>query len=322
MRRKKLEKMKGELVSMDTAGGMDQNPAAVYLASLSSGSRPTMRQALDVIADMVSSGRADAFSLPWGAMRYKHAAAIRAQLAERYAYSTANKMLSALRGVLKAAWRLGLMDAESYHTAVSVERVKGKRLPAGRHVTQGEFQALLDTCDQTMIGIRDAAMVSVLYGGGLRRAELVGLDFADFDQTAGLVKVRGKGNKERGVPLPVGTTAALGDWLKVRGDEPGPLFHGLGNRSDGGRLTTQAVFDMLKMRLGEAGIAPLSPHDFRRTLISNLLDAGVDIATVSQIVGHASVNTTARYDRRDEKTKREAADLLHVPYQKRVLGGG
>lgn len=304
----------GELVAMDTAGGMDQNPAAVYLASLSAGSRPAMRRALDVIADMVSNGRADALTLSWGAMRYQHTAAIRSRLADEYAHSTVNKMLSALRGVLKAAWRLGLMDAESYHAAVSVGGVKGQTLPAGRHIPVGEVLALLNTCGRDPAGRRDAAIIALLYGCGLRRAELTGLDMADYDPTAGELKIRGKGNKQRVVPVVNGAAAALAAWLKVRGDAPGPLFHGLGNRSDGGRLTTQAIFAMLKTRAATAGIKTLSPHDFRRTFVGELLDRGADIATVQKLAGHANVTTTARYDRRGEQVKRRAAELLHVPY--------
>ena len=100
-----------DLVRID-ALPLDRHPAAVYLASLSEGSRRTMCGALDTIADLVSGGDVDALGLDWSALRFQHTMAIRSKLAETYAPATANKMLSALRGVLKAAHQLGQIDAE------------------------------------------------------------------------------------------------------------------------------------------------------------------------------------------------------------------
>jgi len=178
----------------------DRHPAAVYLARLAPGSRRTMRAALDLVAAMLTSGRADAQTLDWSAVRYQHAQAVRSGLAERYKPTTANKALSALRGVLREAWRLGLVTSEDYRRAADLEAVKGESLPPGRALTAGELKALLGACsaDETAAGARDAALLALLYGAGLRRSEAVALDVSDFTVTSGMLVVRhGKGNRDR-----------------------------------------------------------------------------------------------------------------------------
>jgi site-specific recombinase XerC len=298
----------------------DRHPAAVYLAGLNSPhSRRTMRNALNKIASLVSGGQADALSLNWSALRYQHTAAIRARLSEEYKPATVNTMLSGLRGVLDAAWRLGYMTADDYHAAAAVKSVKNLTLPAGRELQNGEIWALLDACmrDPGPAGVRDAALVAILYGAGLRRAEIVGLDFGDYDLESGKLVVRGKGRKERIAWLTGGTASAMADWLHLRADDDGPLFWHInkGGELVNRRLTTQAIYHILRKRANEAHIRDFSPHDLRRTFVSDLLDAGADIATVARMAGHANIQTTARYDRRPEEAKRKAAGLLHVPYR-------
>lgn len=130
------------------------------------------------------------------------------------------------------------------------------------------------------------------------------------------LRVRGKGNKERSVPMAGGAAAWLGDWLHVRGNAPGPMFWPVTKSGElqARRMTSQAVYDALAKRARAVGVEHLSPHDMRRTFISDLLDAGADIATVQKLAGHANANTTARYDRRGEDAKRRAVALLHVPH--------
>jgi len=301
---------------------LSQNAAAVYLARLAPGSRRTMREALNTIAAMLSNGEQDAVSLNWPAVRYQHVAAIRAQLAASYAHTTANKILSALRGVLRECWRLNQMPADEFQRAADVENVTGTTLPAGRALTAGEIAALLTACanDETPAGARDAAMIALLRAGGLRRAELCALMLDDYNPADGALKVQGKRNKERVVYVAGGAAEALADWLIIRGSASGPLFCPL---NKGGRLImrqmqAEAVFNLLNKRAKQAGITDLSPHDLRRTFAGDLLDAGADIATVQKLMGHSNVNTTARYDRRGEEAKRRAVELLHVPYHKRL----
>jgi site-specific recombinase XerD len=287
------------------------NPALVYLASLSVGSHPAMINALGTIATIISNGQTDDYTrIPWHKMRFQHTSAIRARLAERYNYQTANKMLSALRGVLEMAWKLNYITDNEYHKAIAFDAVKGESVSKGRSIDTNEFVALLNTCDDAPMGIRDATIITLLYACGLRRAEIVELDITDYVENS--LIVNGKRNKQRRVPLATGAQQALNEWIGVRSPVE-PLFHGLGNRNKHKRLTTQFVYKMLNERAERAGLSHLSPHDMRRTFVGDLLDKGVDIVTVQKLAGHANVTTTARYDRRGEQTKRDAVELLDIP---------
>jgi site-specific recombinase XerD len=295
----------------------DRHPVAVYLAHLASGSRRTMGQALQVIAALF--GRTPE-TLDWSQLRYQHTQAIRTRLAESRSPAGTNKMLAALRGVLKEAWRLGLMTAEDYHRATDLPGVRGERLPRGRALSRRELQKLFAACanDASAIGRRDAALLAVMYAGGLRRSEVVGLDLGDYVAITGELRVRdGKGRKERLAYATDGAKLALDAWLAVRGDEAGPLFwpaDGRGRALMNRRMTDQAVLLLLRRRASQGKVAPFTPHDLRRSFISDLLDAGADMVTVQKLAGHANVQTTARYDRRGEEVKRRAAELLSVPF--------
>ena len=108
-------------LAMPTAGRpREENPVLAYLARLSPGSRRTMRESLEAIARLASAGEVGALEFPWWLLRYQHAEAIRGKLAEGYAPATANKMLSAMKGVLKSSWRLGLMTADERDRASDV----------------------------------------------------------------------------------------------------------------------------------------------------------------------------------------------------------
>lgn len=314
----------------------DQHPVVVFLAGLiSAQSQRTMLAALNeiarimgaetVIADKPNGKRKKtqdltALTIEWHTLRYQQTAAIRARLIERYPAATANKMLSALRGVLKEAWRLELMSAEDYRRAVDLKGVKGETIPAGREITDGEILALVKACktDKTPAGARDAALIGVLYAGGLRRAEVAALDLEHYNPATGRLDVkRGKGRKDRTVYLTNGAKTALDAWLISRGSNPGKLFTPVlksGDVQPEKPMSAQAIYNMLVKRGDEAKLSDFSPHDFRRTFISTLLDRGVDISTVSKLAGHADPKTTARYDRRGEETKQRAAEKIHFPF--------
>ena len=299
----------------------DSHPAAVYLAGLAPGSRRSMGSALERAARELTGGRVGVEGLEWGALRYQHLAALRGRLAETLAPSTVNRHIAAVKGALREAWRLGQLDAEAYARIRDVGGVKGKRLPAGRALTARERQKLYEACaDGTASGRRDSAMLALLDGCGLRRSEAVALQLRDYDSEAAVLRIRaGKGNRERLAPIENGARDALDDFLAARGDTKGPL---LCRVTKAGRveptkgITTHALYKRLRKRAEQAGVARFSPHDLRRTAVSDLLTAGADLAAVAAWAGHASIATTQRYDLRGEDAKRKAARLRSVPYQR------
>ena len=293
-----------------------RSPAESYVAGLAPGSRRAQAQALVRIARLLGSD--DPRAVAWWKITPEVVDAVRAQLVDQGAPATANRVLSALRGTLRAAWRAGLMDAATYQAARDVRGARGSRLPRGRAVGPEEWRRLFREIghEPSPIRERDTAMVALAYAGGFRRAELVALDVTDYHRDAGRLRVVGKGNKERAVFLANGARDALHAWLQVRGPAPGPLLLPVDRHGHvlARRLTEQTVYDRLRYLAERAGVATFSPHDCRRSLAGDLLDAGVDLATVQAMLGHASPATTARYDRRGERAVRQAADRVQVPY--------
>jgi len=304
-------------------------PIVAYLAELGSReSRRRIRGALARAGALLTGAtekRVEPELLPWHELRREHALAVRTLLSELGASaSTINVTLSAMRGVAKACWLAGEMSAEDFQRLGALKGVKQHRLPAGRLLGPGELQALFSRCaadakDGNPAGPRDAALLSVLYAGGLRREEASHLQVADLDLTTGELVVRaGKGNKDRNVYLATGARAAMSDWLGLRGEAVGPLWSRV---RKGGHLalpvtgiSDRSIGDLCHRRAQWSGLKPFTPHDLRRTFISNLLDGGVDLVTVQKLAGHSSPSTTGRYDRRGEETKRKAAEALHVAY--------
>jgi len=186
------------------------------------------------------------------------------------------------------------------------------------------FFALLSITakDQSPSGKRDLAILALSYAAGLRRAEVASLDLDQLKEEEDFITIRliGKGNKERIVYLNNGARDFLKAYLTVRGLEAGALFYAVrkgGRLTKGRRMTDQAIYGVLKKRAGEAKVGNVTPHDLRRTFVRNMLDLGVDLTTVSALAGHANVQTTARYDRRGEESKKKAARALKLPFQKR-----
>ncbi|AUT30136.1 integrase (plasmid) [Escherichia marmotae] len=292
------------------------NPVKAYLLSLNSPrSRQTMASFLGTVARMLGAPHAEA--CPWGSLRRHHIMAVTEMLRDSgRATATINTYLSALKGVAKEAWMLKLMDVESFQHIVAVRNFRGSKLQRGRALLREEIRQLFQVCeaDRSCRGPRDAAMLGVLLGCGLRRSEAISLNLSDIVTYDRALRVLGKGNKERLAYMPEGTWLRLQHWIEqVRGDAPGPLFTRIRRFDDvtTARLTDQAVYHILQVRQKEAGIEKCAPHDLRRTFATALLDNGEDLITVKDAMGHASVSTTQKYDRRGEQRLRLARDRLN-----------
>ncbi|MER6830846.1 tyrosine-type recombinase/integrase [Streptosporangium sp. NPDC000563] len=317
-----------------------KDPYRVYLDSLDAEtSKADMGACLDRIAHMLNPDVTSGAGQPWHLLRYEHTTHIRKLLIERkvelkdgktrpWSPAYVNKHLVALRRVLREAWRLGLMSAEDSKRASDIPNLTATRLPKGKHVASEAVGAVFAACDDdpTPLGARDSALFAALYSTGCRRAELASLTLTNYDSAERSLRVIGKRNKERLVFLTSDAVSRLEAWIAVRGETPGALFprfrrggHAALNQ-DGTltHLTPQAIRYILANRITQAGVASRTPHDFRRTFIGELLDAGVDLATAQALVGHASPNTTARYDRRPDRTRRAAVDKLAMPQARRI----
>jgi integrase len=296
-----------------------QNPAAVYLSGLARTGRRAMMGQLKWVAQVVGADSIE--KVPWHLLRYEHMVAIRRRAEEMgRSPATINLMLAAVRGVGKSAWNMGMMSAEELARIQAVRNIRAVVEPKGRRITQGELAAIMGAIDiRTPSGKRDASIIALGYAGGLRRREIADLQRENVLDRGDEVEIRvkaGKGRKDRTLYLNNGAADALRDYLSVRGDSPGQLLYAA---SKSGRLlaqgmTDQAIYSRIRTCARAAAVKSLTPHDMRRSFVSDLLDSGVDISVVAAMAGHSNVNTTSHYDRRGDGAKKKAAKSLHLPY--------
>lgn len=288
------------------------NPAFLYLAELGSREgRRTMRSKLGRVARIF--GAASIEGCRWEKMRPQDVHAVLLSLEkENLSASTINNYLAALKGVAAQAWKEGLMSSETLQRIRAVKSRRAVRLPKGRCLSMEETAKLLSCHRGTspIVDARDRAVLSLMLGCGLRRAEVCSLKLDDLDREEKSISLIGKGNKERTVFMPEAAFENLLSWLAYRGEAAGPLFTRIYR---GGRimpekpLSESAVTLILKERLSIAGQKSATPHDLRRTFATRLIEDGNDLVKVQRAMGHANVQTTARYDRRGEKDQKNMA---------------
>ena len=205
--------------------------------------------------------------------------------------STIHRKLSTLRSFFRFLIREGAVINNPAELISSPRREK--YLP--QTLTVDEIFHLLDRdYGADLLSLRDRAIFELLYSSGLRVSELTSLNIWDLDCSQGLVRVLGKGRKERIIPVGSRARGALRDYLDRRGAtvENQPLF--LNHRK--GRLTSRSVERILKKRLVQAGILKnASPHALRHSFATHLLDGGADLRAIQELLGHASLSTTQKY---------------------------
>lgn len=315
-----------------------QNPARIYIVSLSKGSRPTMFSALAACATYLRSSAPEETwghlnarekrmlqeelidETPWHALRFQHIQALRAILSENYGAGTANKMMTAVKQTLHAAWNLGQMTTDDYMRAVDVKGLPGNVLDqaAGRCLRAGEKVALFKACTddkKPIAAARDAAIIAVGFGCGLRRQEIADMDVTAIQNDSLSLVITGKRNKTRLIPMPHGTRIWLNAWLKKRGTAPGRIFQAVDKADNIKRdsISPQSVQKILTRRAKIAGIQNITPHDMRRTYATELIQAGTPMPVAQKLMGHASVATTAKYDRSTIEAMITAVKSIHIP---------
>ena len=213
---------------------------------------------------------------------------------------TAARKLAALRSFYRHLGRIGAVERDAAR-AVRAPKTP-RRIP--QRLELGEVEELLHAPDPaTARGKRDLAILELLYGTGVRVSELVGLDLTDLQRNSRILRVLGKGGKERVVPFGEVAADALGDYLSARGElaaaGSGAASEAVFLNARGGRLTDRSVRTIVRRYLGEAGIAHLAgkatPHTLRHAFATHLLDRGADLRAIQELLGHASLATTQKY---------------------------
>ncbi|HDY65592.1 MAG TPA: tyrosine recombinase XerC [Phycisphaerae bacterium] len=228
-----------------------------------------------------------------------------------YSKATTARKLATLRSFYKYLVRTEQIDS----SPVSVIRTPklDKRLPKFLDIQQ--IDTLLEAPDtQTLLGARDKAILETIYSAGLRISEVVSLNIEDLDEFGGAVRIRGKGKKERLAPLGTKAIEAINLYVNMRSDlleatpRKGPLFI---NRT-GKRLSDRSVRRKLDKYLPMAGIhTHISPHALRHSFATHMLNAGADLRSVQEMLGHQNLSTTQIYTHLTTRRLKEVYDRAH-----------
>ena len=240
-----------------------------------------------------------------------------------YAKSTVARRLASMRSFFRFAQREKLIDHNPAKPLRNPRR--SRHLP--HFLSTKELETLLKTPPEGKpMGLRDRAILETMYSAGLRVSETVGMNDGDIDFDRALLRIRGKGRKERLAPLGSYAKTAIENWLEVRKLSPresqgrtAPVFI---NRF-GTRLTTRSVARLLEKHLKVSGLdIRTTPHSLRHSFATHLLDHGADIRSVQELLGHKSIATTQIYTHVSTANLRQVYELAHPLARKRAQAKG
>ncbi len=229
-----------------------------------------------------------------------------------YARTTVARRLACLRSFFRYCNREGICETNPAKPLRTPRA--GRKLP--HFLTTDQVGALLIAPPANLpAGLRDRAILETMYSAGLRVSELVGLSVADYDRSSGILRVMGKGRKERLAPVGSYATKALDHWMTVREPDPkapekqrAAIFL---NRF-GRRLTTRSIGRMLETHIQTAGLTQqTTPHTLRHSFATHLLDGGADLRSVQELLGHKSLTTTQIYTHVSTRRLRETYEKAH-----------
>ncbi|KAA8704081.1 MULTISPECIES: site-specific integrase [Pseudomonas] len=301
---------------------ISRNPLTLYLARLAPSSQLTMRYVLQDAADRLGFEEINLEDIDWHLLQPEHVMALVAVLREDgYAPNTSSLYVNAVRGVMNEAWRISLISQEHLLKMRSVKATAGTRLSQGRNLRRTLIRELMDVCaaDPRPQGLRDAAVIGILYGSGMRKSESVNLDLAQVNFAERSLRVMGKGNKELIKYAPAWAFAKLQAWLEFRREhlkegeqDDNFLFNRIrrGSHITRERITKHAIYYIARQRGEQVGVK-IMPHDFRRSFITRVIEEH-DLSIAQKLAHHTNIQTTASYDVRDDNERRRAIDRFDL----------
>ncbi len=299
-----------------------RNPLTLYLTRLAPSSQLTMRYVLQDAADRLGFDDVNLEDIDWHLLQPEHVIALVAALREDgYAPNTSSLYVNAVRGVMNEAWRMSLISQEHVLKMRTVKPAPGTRLSQGRNLRRTLIREMMDVCaaDPRPQGLRDAAVIGILYGSGMRKSESVNLDLAQIDFEQRSLRVIGKGNKELVKYAPDWAFAKLQAWLAFRREQlkegeqdDSFLFNRIrrGSHITRERITKHAIYYIARQRGEQVGVK-IMPHDFRRSFITRVIEEH-DLSIAQKLAHHTNIQTTASYDVRDDNERRRAVDRFDL----------